>query len=107
VSRKHQRTVREQNEKCHALRQYQRLHNEDTFPMIDPMNRNKPDGILEAVGKGGTIQMETLVELLALLKAKTEYHFHVAVEVRTNALLKTIDNEDDAMETIRRLRAKK
>lgn len=72
----------------------------------DPLNRNHADGILEAVGKGGSIQMETLVELLALLKAKTKYHFHVAVEVRTGAMLKTIDNEEDAQETIRRLRAK-
>lgn len=71
----------------------------------DPMTRNHADGILEAVGKGGSIQMETLVELLALLKEKTTYRFHVAVEIKTAALLKTIDNEDDAQETIKRLKA--
>ena len=70
------------------------------------MRRNNADGILEAVGKHGSIQMATLVELLALLKEKTTYPFHVAVEITTGAILKTIDNEEDAQETIRRLRAK-
>ena len=70
------------------------------------MNRNNPDGILEAVAKGGRIKMSTLQELCSLLEERTDYPFHVAVEVKTGALLKTIDNEDDAQETIRRLRLK-
>jgi hypothetical protein len=69
--------------------------------------RNQPQSILKAVDKGGAIQFETLQELLELLASKTTYHFHVAVEVlpTNSALLKTIDNERDALETIRRLRA--
>ena len=70
------------------------------------MNRSKPDGILEAVIKGGPLQPDTLRELLALLKERTEYPFHAVVEVKVGALLKTIDNEEDAQETIRRLLAR-
>lgn len=72
----------------------------------DPMNRSKPDGILEAVVKGGHIEIDTLRELCSLLKERTDYAFHVAVEVKVGALLKTIDNEEDAQETIRRLLAR-
>lgn len=72
----------------------------------DPMRRNNADGVLEAVAKGGPIQLTTLNELMDLLAKKTKYKFHIAVEVTVGALLKTIDNEDDAQETIRRLRAK-
>jgi hypothetical protein len=67
--------------------------------------RTTAASIEKAVEKGGTIQLDTLKELLELLAAKTDYPFHVAVEVTTNAILKTIDNERDAQETIRRLRA--
>lgn len=70
--------------------------------------RSAPESILRAVEKGGTIELETLTELLELLRTKTDYYFHIAVEVRPtgSALLKTIDNERDAKETIRRLREK-
>jgi len=73
---------------------------------LDPMRRNTADGILEAVGKGGPIQLSTAKELLKLLTEKTDHPAHIAIEINTGALLKTVDNEDDAQETIRRLRAK-
>lgn len=73
---------------------------------IDDPLRTGADSILRAVEKGGEIQLATLTELLELLRTKTDYHFHVQVAVLTNAMLKTIDNERDALETIRRLKAK-
>ena len=69
--------------------------------------RDSADGILRAVDAGGFIELGTLVELLRLLGTRTNYRFHVAVEVQTNAILKTIDNERDAKETIRRLKEKR
>lgn len=79
-----------------------------THGTIDDPNRSGADSILRAVKNGGAIQMETLTELLDLLRTKTDYHVHVEVAVLPSggALLKTIDNERDAQETIRRLRAK-
>ena len=73
----------------------------------DPL-RTTADSIARAVEKGGAIQMDTLVELLDLLRTKTDYHFHVEVATQSprSALVKTIDNERDALETIRRLKAK-
>lgn len=73
----------------------------------DPL-RTGADSILRAVEKGGEITLETLTELLDLLRTKTDYHFHVEVAIlpSKSALLKTIDNERDAQETIRRLRTK-
>ena len=70
--------------------------------------RGAADSILRAVRKGGAIQIDTLTELLELLRAKTDYVFHVAVEILPtgSALMKTIDNERDAKETIRRLKCK-
>ena len=70
--------------------------------------RDTPESILRAVEKGGEIRLDTLAELLRLLATKTDYHFHIAVEVvpTGSALLQTIDNERDAQETIRRLRTK-
>jgi hypothetical protein len=75
---------------------------------IDDPNRSGADSVLRAVDKGGEIQLTTLTELLDLLRTKTDYHFHVEVAVlpSKSALLKTIDNERDAQETIRRLKAK-
>ena len=67
--------------------------------------RNTADGVLWAVDKGGPIQPSTLERLLALLREKTDYEHHVAVEVLQGTLLRTIDNENDAHETIRRLDA--
>lgn len=70
--------------------------------------RGAADSVLRAVDKGGAIQMDTLVELLDLLRAKTDYDFHIEVAIlpSKSAILKTIDNERDAEETIRRLKAK-
>jgi hypothetical protein len=54
-------------------------------------------------GKGGPIKPETLARLLESLASGTTYPHHVAVEITVGAVLKTIDNEDDAQETIRRI----
>lgn len=76
---------------------------------IDDPLRSEADSILRAVEKGGAIRLDTLRELLGLLGDKTDYHFHVEVAILPtgSAILKTIDNERDAVETIRRLREKK
>jgi hypothetical protein len=73
----------------------------------DPLRRGA-DSILRAVEKGGAIQLGTLTELLDLLESKTDYAFHVEVAILPtgSAILKTIDNERDAQETIRRLKLK-
>ena len=73
----------------------------------DPL-RTGADSILRAVDKGGAITLDTLTALLDLLRTKTDYTFHVEVAILPSgsALLKTIDNERDAQETIRRLRTK-
>lgn len=75
---------------------------------IDDPLRTGADSVMRAVEKGGAIQLATLTELLDLLRTKTDYHFHVEVAVLPSrgAILKTIDNERDAQETIRRLKAK-
>lgn len=65
--------------------------------------RGGADGVLAAVRQGGAIKRETCIRLLDLLASKTSYQHHIAIEVLTGAVLKTIDNEDDAQETIRRL----
>lgn len=68
--------------------------------------RDTPESIFKAVEKGGSIQLTTLASLLELIASKTDAHFHIAVEVLmpNSALLKTIDNERDALETICRLK---
>jgi hypothetical protein len=43
--------------------------------------RSRADGILRAVDSGGFIKLATLVELLELLGTKTDYRYHVTVEV--------------------------
>ena len=73
---------------------------------IDDPLRSGADSILRAVEKGGEITQETLTELLDLLCTKTDFHFHIQVAVLRGAMLSTIDNERDALETIRRLKAK-
>jgi hypothetical protein len=75
---------------------------------IDDPLRSGADSVLRAVEKGGEIRLNTLKELLELLELKTDYHFHIAVEIANprSAILKTIDNERDAQETIRRLKLK-
>ena len=69
------------------------------------MRRNEPDGILEEVAAGGRITIPTLTQLLAMLNERTNYPHHVEVAVIVGALLKTIDNEADALETIERLKS--
>ena len=75
---------------------------------IDDPLRTGASSILRAVEKGGAITPETLTELLEQLRVKTDYYFHVEVAILPtgSALLRTIDNERDAKETIRRLRTK-
>ena len=67
--------------------------------------RSSADGILDAVATGGKIRRETLDRLIVLLEQKTDYQFHIelAVLVPPGGLLKTLDNEADALETISRL----
>jgi hypothetical protein len=72
-------------------------------PTYGGPDRKSPESIQSAVAKGGRIRRETLDRLLELLPKKTDFLHWIALEVRTPALLKTIDNEDDALETIRRL----
>jgi hypothetical protein len=71
------------------------------------LHRNRADGVVETVRKRGAITRPTLDRLLELLATRTSYPHHVAVEVEVGALLKTVDNEEDALETIRRLEAKR
>jgi len=78
----------------------------DRDAVAKAIRRNEPDGILEAVRDKGAITLPTLHLLLSLLATKTTYPHHVQVAVSTGAVLKTIDNEEDALETIRRLEAK-
>lgn len=68
--------------------------------------RDSTASVAKAVEKGGAITMPTLVRLLELLAAKTDYPHHVEVAITTGPLVKTIDNERDALETVRRLEAK-
>jgi hypothetical protein len=65
--------------------------------------RGDADAVAFAVHKGGRITRPTLERLLHLLEERTTYEVHLAVEVLTPTMLKTVDNEDDALETIRRL----
>lgn len=72
----------------------------------EQVHRNTADGICETVRERGPITRPTLGRLLKLLRTKTTYPHHVAVEIQVGALLKTVDNEEDARETIRRLEKK-
>lgn len=68
--------------------------------------RDSTGSIAKAVEKGGAITGGTLERLLKLLAFKTDYPHHVSVEITVGGLMKTIDNERDAVETVRRLEAK-
>jgi len=59
-----------------------------------------------AVDKGGEITLATLARLLTLLAGRTDYPHHVEVSVTVGPIVKTIDNERDALETVRRLETK-
>jgi hypothetical protein len=65
--------------------------------------RSSADEIVRTVEEKGAITDPTLAKLLDLLERKTNYKVHVAVEIVTGAILKTVDNEEDALESIRRL----
>ena len=67
-------------------------------------SRNSMRSVSKAVEKGGAITMPTLAHLLLLLEEKTDDPYHIEVAVTRGALVKTIDNERDALETVRRLR---
>lgn len=68
--------------------------------------RGSTKSVAKAVKKGGAITANTLARLLALLAEKTDYPYHVEVAVTVGALVKTVDNERDALETVRRLEGK-
>lgn len=70
------------------------------------IRRGTPDGILDVVAEKGRISIETAARLCELLTLKTTYDHHIEVAVVTGGLLKVIDNEEDALETIRRLERK-
>jgi hypothetical protein len=68
-------------------------------------SRNSTRSVAKAVEMGGAITMPTLARLLELLVEKTNYPHHIEVAITTGGLVKTLDNERDALETIRRLEA--
>jgi hypothetical protein len=67
------------------------------------IDRQGADAVCRAVREKGAIRRSTLQRLVALLRERTDYRFHLALEVETGALLKTLDNEADVRETIARL----
>lgn len=68
--------------------------------------RSSTKSVAKAVEKGGWITTPTLSHLLTLLEEKTDYPYHIEVAITTGALVKTLDNERDALETVRLLRTK-
>ena len=70
---------------------------------MNRINCASPEEIQHAVAKGGRIRRETLDRLIDLLPRKTRHLFWITLEVNTGAMLMTLDNEDDALETVRRL----
>ena len=67
--------------------------------------RGSTASVAKAVEKGGAITMPTLTRLLTLLQEKTDYPHHIEVAITFGAQVKTVDNERDALETVRRLEA--
>jgi len=57
-------------------------------------------------GKTPNIKKDTLEELAKLLDVFYPNKWRYCVDVETGSILKTIDNEDDAQETIRRIKEK-
>ena len=68
-------------------------------------HRKSVEGIMIAVTAGGHIRRATLDRLLELIPKKTHHVHWIALEVHTGAMLKTIDNEEDALRTIALLEA--
>lgn len=76
------------------------------------VRRNGPSGIIAKVEKSGRIKLETATRILELIAEMGKlrvftWRAHLAIEVNTGPMLKTIDNEEDAQETVRRLEAGK
>jgi hypothetical protein len=65
--------------------------------------RDSTKSVDKAVEKGGAITMITLERLLTLLTEETDYPHHVEVAITVGGVVKTVDNERDALETVRRL----
>jgi hypothetical protein len=65
--------------------------------------RGSTASVAKAVEKGGAITLSTLRRLLDLLAEKTNYDHHIEVAVTVGPMVKTIDNERDALETVHRL----
>lgn len=64
--------------------------------------RNSADGVMKIVNEKGSIKLSTLLDLTALLR-KIDRPFHVEIAVHPTEkipLMKTIDNEEDARQTI-------
>lgn len=70
-----------------------------------PTMRHAPESVERAVREKGAIEIATLLELLRLLPLKTDYPHHIEVAITVGSLVKTLDNEEDARETVRRLTA--
>ena len=67
------------------------------------IERQQASGILKAVKKEGKIKLYTLLELMFLLD-HIKKEFHIEVSVVSGALLKTIDTERLAKETINNIK---
>ncbi len=68
-------------------------------------NPASPDSILKRVEQKGRISLSTLLNLCEKL-SDIGKKFHIAVEVESGCLLKTIDNEQDAKQTIENIENK-
>lgn len=79
----------------------------DDSQLARSIRRQTADGVLDVVKTNGAITIPTLTKLLSLLAERTDYPHHVEVAVVVGGLLKTIDNEVDAVETVRRLETKR
>ena len=69
-------------------------------------HRESADGRVREVKAGGRITRASLDRLIELFEAHTEFDVHIELAINTGPLLKTIDNEADALETIARMEHK-
>ena len=96
--------VRQNNESGTSLEPPLVVPSELPLSEEDAIRRRTADGVMEAVSMGGRIRIDTLFTLIDLLRDKTDHRFHIELVVETPTMLKTLDNEADALETIRRLK---
>ena len=68
--------------------------------------RESADGRVRAVAAGGRMTRATLDRLLELFEAHTTFAVHIELAINTGPMVKTIDNEADALETIERMERK-